>query len=40
MPEDAMGGKIDDLLVESDGKDGFVLVLDNPAVAGQILRGG
>lgn len=40
MPEDAMGGKIDDLLVAEDAKEGFALCLDNPAVSGQIIRDG
>ncbi len=40
LPDDAMGGKHLDLLVEPDTKDGFALRLDNPAIAGQIIANG
>ncbi|MBI5609535.1 MAG: TonB family protein [Deltaproteobacteria bacterium] len=39
LPDDVMGGKKLDTLVQQDPKDGFALTLSNPAIRGQIIVG-
>lgn len=39
IPDDAMGGKLIDTLVEPDASHGFTLLVGNPAISGQIIVG-